>query len=108
MGDMIKRRARGEKAVGRGDDGPATVELKKLLKKKVKRDPPPPKCPTNMSVEVTKREPKRVERMIRFTPPRKKKKKLNLGLENEGTGEAELTSREMLNEEGPFPLEKRI
>jgi hypothetical protein len=113
--DLVRRRAKGEDAQGRGDgaenEGPATAELKKLLKgsaKKLAALAKKHKCPPKIVEEITKATPWKIEKIKRRIPDAvKPKPKAKLGLQQRPNGPALCGRHELINE-GPFPLEKRL
>lgn len=115
--DLVRRRAKGEKEQGRGDgtenQGPATSELKRLLRpqgraKRLAKMRKAFKCPPKTTIEITKSTPWKVEKIIRVIPEAKAKKpKPKLGLDQKEKGPNLCSRHEMINE-GPFPLEKRL
>lgn len=115
--DLVRRRAKGEEAVGRGDgkeqEGPATTELKKLLKpkgqaKRLAALAAKHKCPPKYTEVVIKATPWTMEKILIEEPKaKKKKKKPKLGLQQNPQGPTLCGRHELINE-GPFPLEKRL
>jgi hypothetical protein len=115
--DLVRRRARGEKEEARGDgeelEGPATKELKKLLRpnaraKRLAKLAKKHKCPPKVTEEILNASPWKIEKLLRVHPEKKKlKPKPKLGLQQKPEGPT-LISRHAMNDEGPFPLEKRL
>jgi len=117
--DLVRRRARGEKEQGRGDgaekglEGPATLELKKLLKpqgraKRLAAMAKKHKCPPKTTEEIVKATPWKIEKIIRTQPKKMKPKpKPKMGLSQNPHGPTLCSRHEMINE-GPYPLEKRL